>query len=72
VYVIQRPITVYRLVGGYGRGGPNVEPIVTYGEPLLAAGVPPVHLLWSGAHYDALLPEKTRKGVAGGGVAPAA
>jgi hypothetical protein len=33
-----------------------LEPIVTYGDALLAAGVAPVSLLWSGAHYDLLLP----------------
>jgi OTU domain-containing protein 6 len=61
-HVTRRPITVYRLVGG------SAEPIVTYGEQLLASGVPPVHLLWSGAHYDLLLPAPS----GGGGATEAA
>ena len=49
VHVVQRPITVYHLQGG------GLKPIVTYGEDLLGSA-PPIPLLWSGAHYDLLLP----------------
>lgn len=51
INIIKRPITVYRTTAG------RAEAIVTYGEELSAGGtVPAVHLLWSGAHYDLLLP----------------
>jgi len=50
VNIIKRPITVYRLSGG------SVEPVVTYGEELAAGGLAPISVLWSGAHYDLLLP----------------
>lgn len=52
MHVLGRPITVYHVSD---RG---LEPIVTYGEQLLAApgAAAPVHLLWSGAHYDLLVP----------------
>ncbi|KAG2493949.1 hypothetical protein HYH03_007879 [Edaphochlamys debaryana] len=49
VHVIRRPITVYHVTGS------GVEPIVTYGDQLLGS-VPAISLLWSGAHYDLLLP----------------
>ncbi|KAG2430792.1 hypothetical protein HYH02_013631 [Chlamydomonas schloesseri] len=50
MHVLGRPITVYHLTD---RG---LEPIVTYGEQLLDGGAAPIHLLWSGAHYDLLVP----------------
>ena len=54
VHVVQRPISVYHLTGA------GLEPIVTYGEQLLSAGVRPISLLWSGAHYDLLVQEKRK------------
>ncbi|KAG2425396.1 hypothetical protein HXX76_013810 [Chlamydomonas incerta] len=51
MHVLGRPITVYHVADG------GLEPIVTYGEQLLQPGGPsPIHLLWSGAHYDLLVP----------------
>ncbi|GIM06424.1 hypothetical protein Vretimale_10733, partial [Volvox reticuliferus] len=50
VHVVQRPITVYHAEDG------QLAPIVTYGEHLLGAAQP-ISLLWSGAHYDLLVPE---------------
>lgn len=51
--VIQRPIRVYenRFFGG-------PKHIITYGEDFKAK---PVHLLWSGNHYDLLLPHSDSK-----------
>jgi|APGre2960657404_1045060.scaffolds.fasta_scaffold138567_1 OTU domain-containing protein 6 len=50
VHVLKRPIAVYRLAAG---GRP--AHILTYFEEALGA-VAAVHVLWSGAHYDLLLP----------------
>ncbi|PNH04732.1 hypothetical protein TSOC_009037 [Tetrabaena socialis] len=51
VHIVGRPITVFHIQGGV------LAPIVTYGEQLLTgAGVVSISLLWSGAHYDLLLP----------------
>ncbi|EFJ50382.1 hypothetical protein VOLCADRAFT_88936 [Volvox carteri f. nagariensis] len=57
VHVVQRPITVYHMQGG------ELTPIVTYGDYLLGA-VQPISLLWSGAHYDLLVPEGAVAGAA--------
>ncbi|KXZ55075.1 hypothetical protein GPECTOR_3g231 [Gonium pectorale] len=52
VHVVGRPITVFHVP----EQGGALEPIVTYGEGLLESGLAPICLLWSGAHYDLLLP----------------
>ncbi|GLC43468.1 hypothetical protein PLESTB_001560400 [Pleodorina starrii] len=62
VHVVQRPITVYHVQDG------ELAPIVTYGDHMLGA-VQPINLLWSGSHYDLLVPEGPE---AGAGGAPAA
>ncbi len=55
VNLVKRPITVFRLT----LAGRSVEPIVTYGEELKGT---PVNLLWSGAHYDVLVPARQASG----------
>lgn len=52
--VLQRPIAVYQAAWG----GPQY--ILTYGEEFEIAAAP-MHLLWSGAHYDLLLPQPASK-----------
>jgi OTU domain-containing protein 6 len=52
--VLQRPICVYQAAWG----GPQY--ILTYGEDYEKSAVP-MHLLWSGAHYDLLLPQFNSK-----------
>ena len=52
--VLQRPICVYQTAWG----GPQY--ILTYGEDLCKSAAP-IHLLWSGAHYDLLLPQPSSK-----------
>jgi OTU domain-containing protein 6 len=47
--VLQRPICVYQAAWG----GPQF--ILTYGEEFEKSAAP-MHLLWSGAHYDLLVP----------------
>lgn len=64
--VLRRPISVYQPGGGglfAGGGSSSPAHIVTYGEDLLGGSpskqqqaVAPMHLLWSGQHYDLLLP----------------
>ncbi|GIL55524.1 hypothetical protein Vafri_11091 [Volvox africanus] len=61
VHVVQRPITVYHVEDG------QLAPIVTYGDQLLGSAQP-ISLLWSGAHYDLLVPELAA-GTAGGAAA---
>ena len=66
--VLKRPIVVFapastpRGYGAGGAGGPALQHIITYGgeeedqqEGGEAKGAP-VHVLWSGNHYDALVP----------------
>ncbi len=53
-HVLQRPISVYQS----GWGGPQY--ILTYGEEY-AQAADPLHLLWSGSHYDLLLPQQGSK-----------
>eukprot|EP00882_Tetradesmus_deserticola_P005057 GHRQ01005328.1.p1 GENE.GHRQ01005328.1~~GHRQ01005328.1.p1 ORF type:complete len:264 (+),score=91.74 GHRQ01005328.1:81-872(+) len=52
--VLQRPIRVYQS----GWGGPQY--ILTYGEDLEQSAAA-MHLLWSGAHYDLLVPQPNSK-----------
>uniref|UniRef100_A0A383VKG3 Ubiquitin thioesterase OTU n=1 Tax=Tetradesmus obliquus TaxID=3088 RepID=A0A383VKG3_TETOB len=52
--VLQRPIAVYQAAWG----GPQY--ILTYGEEFEIAAAP-MHLLWSGSHYDLLLPQPASK-----------
>lgn len=52
VHVVQRPITAYHMDDG------ELAPIVTYGDHLLSS-FPPISLLWSGSHYDLLVPDAT-------------
>jgi OTU domain-containing protein 6 len=52
--VLQRPICVYQAAWG----GPQY--ILTYGEEYQKSAAP-MHLLWSGAHYDLLLPQPNSK-----------
>lgn len=49
-HVLARPITVFRPLDG------GLEPIVTYNEGLAGGKAPALNVLWSGAHYDSLLP----------------
>jgi OTU domain-containing protein 6 len=49
--VTQRPICVWQPTW---RG---MHHIITYGEELAAV---PLHVLWSGAHYDSLLPRQSK------------
>lgn len=51
VNVLKRPIHVYQPTFH----GP--EHIITYGEERKAD---PIHLLWSGNHYDLLIPQEQR------------
>lgn len=53
--VLQRPVHVWQPAGGWlgGLGGGGMRHIITYGEDLPPAR--PVHVLWSGSHYDLLL-----------------
>jgi OTU domain-containing protein 6 len=51
--VLQRPICVYQP-----RFGAAPQHIITYGEDKAAT---PIHLLWSGAHYDLLLPQPSSR-----------
>lgn len=48
--VVQRPIHVWQAAWGGG-----MRHIITYGEDYQPWTS--VHVLWSGAHYDALLPK---------------
>ena len=48
VHVLKRPVAVYRLAAGS-----RPTHILTYAEHLDGVAV---HVLWSGAHYDLLLP----------------
>ena len=61
-HVFSRPITVYHVQEG------AVQPIVTYNEALRQQGAEDLSVLWSGSHYDALLPVPG----SGAGVPPAA
>jgi OTU domain-containing protein 6 len=52
-HVLSRPIGVWSP----GPGGPSH--IITYGEEEFPSE-PPLHVLWSGAHYDLLIPVAPR------------
>eukprot|EP00879_Flechtneria_rotunda_P031079 GHRR01033922.1.p1 GENE.GHRR01033922.1~~GHRR01033922.1.p1 ORF type:complete len:122 (+),score=34.93 GHRR01033922.1:524-889(+) len=59
--VLQRPICVYQPgSSSWGFGSSSPQLIVTYGDEYRKAATP-MHLLWSGAHYDLLVPQPTSK-----------